>query len=229
MSRDEIVRGKAAEGYQCLLALFEKTHGHNYPNMAGALSNLATFATQRGHYTKTEVLLRRAPTIYELNEGKESTNVASSLNNLGSLFVASGAYPEAESALIRAIEIEEKLSASSSELLATSLTNLGHSYVQQLHYDRAEPLVRRALEINERFHGPNHPDVASTLGLLAVICEETGRRRQAAHLRQRAAAIIAASRNQTMPLTNRPASMGIFVACSLVRDQSTASGPHRSS
>ena len=57
----------------------------------------------------------------------------------------------------------------------------------------ADELLRGAARIQEAELGPLHPDLANTLNNLAIVCEQTGRQRDAETLYRRAAAIASAS------------------------------------
>jgi hypothetical protein len=61
-------------------------------------------------------------------------------------------------------------------------------------------LPRRALAIREAKLGPDHPDVAKTLDVLAKVCEQTGRTAEAQELAVRAQRI----RAHAEPAPNNP-------------------------
>lgn len=58
-------------------------------------------------------------------------------------------------------------------------------------YDRAVLLAHKALQVAEQNVGPDHPDVARSLGNLAALYRATGRGSQAEALEQRAVNIRA--------------------------------------
>ena len=70
-----------------------------------------------------------------------------------------------------------------------TLYNLGVLHHFQGDLDRAERFYRRALVVQQRALGPQHPDLADTLDNYADILGVTGRRAEAARLKQRAARI----------------------------------------
>jgi Flp pilus assembly protein TadD len=74
------------------------------------------------------------------------------------------------------------------------LNNLGRLYDIQGQYAQAEPLFRRSLAIREKVLGPNHPDVATSLENLALLCRLTRRIAEAEKLEERAAKIRATKR-----------------------------------
>ena len=65
---------------------------------------------------------------------------------------------------------------------------------------RAEQLLREALRLHLAALGPSHPDLASTLNNLAVVCESTGKLDDAEAFYRQAHAVAAASRPPDDPL-----------------------------
>jgi len=78
--------------------------------------------------------------------------------------------------------------------VATSLNNLAALYKTQGDYAKAEPLYKRALAIFEKALGPNHPDVAQSLGNMATLYRATKRDKEALELEKRAERIRAIKR-----------------------------------
>jgi tetratricopeptide (TPR) repeat protein len=70
-----------------------------------------------------------------------------------------------------------------------SLNNLAGVYYAQGQYEEAEPLFKRAQAIRERVLGPNHPDLATSLETLSLLCRATKREKEAEELEARAARI----------------------------------------
>ena len=58
----------------------------------------------------------------------------------------------------------------------------------------AHRLYKRSLAINEKALGPDHPDVATSLEIMAVVYRRTGREKEAEAQEKRAAAIRAIKR-----------------------------------
>jgi tetratricopeptide (TPR) repeat protein len=74
------------------------------------------------------------------------------------------------------------------------LNNLAALYQTQGQYAQAEPLYKRSLAIREKAHGPDHPDVATSLENMAELYGKTGRDKEAEALGKRAVAIGALQR-----------------------------------
>ncbi len=75
--------------------------------------------------------------------------------------------------------------------MATSLNNLALLYFAQGKYAEAEPLYKRSLSIAETALGPEHPQVADSLGNYAWLLRETGREAEADKMEARAKTIRA--------------------------------------
>jgi tetratricopeptide (TPR) repeat protein len=73
--------------------------------------------------------------------------------------------------------------------LARSLNNLAAAYAAQGKYADAEPLYQRSLAVLEQVHGPDHPDVATTLLNYAALLRATKHGAEAAQFEARASAI----------------------------------------
>src|SRR5690348_5044572 len=67
------------------------------------------------------------------------------------------------------VELIERWEMQSSEA-AQLLSKTGYHLYERGQYVEAMSLCQRALEIRERLLGPDHPDVATSLNDLAVLC-----------------------------------------------------------
>lgn len=74
------------------------------------------------------------------------------------------------------------------------LHQAGRYLFQRAAYEQGQPLLQQALVLREQVLGPNHPDVAQTLDILARLSHEQGQYHQALPLYQHALAI----REQTL-------------------------------
>ena len=87
-----------------------------------------------------------------------------------------------------AAKIEGDL-ADQPEIQARLLFTVGSVYWRLALYEQAEPLLKKALGIREKTLGPDHPDVAEVLHVLATVDLEAGRRAEAEALFRRCLAI----------------------------------------
>ena len=93
----EVVRlygeGKYAQATEIAkraLALRENALGHEHPEVAIALNNLAVLYDTQGQHAEAEPHFKRSLAIYEKALGPEHPDVAATLNNLVALYWAQG-------------------------------------------------------------------------------------------------------------------------------------------
>jgi CHAT domain-containing protein/Tfp pilus assembly protein PilF len=171
------------------LAIYEKAHGRDHPDVATSLNNLAGLYYSQGRYADAEPLYQRSLAIREKALGRDHPDLAQSLNNLAGLYDSQGRYADAEPLYQRALAIREKALGRDHPDLAQSLNNLAVLYKSQGRYADAEPLFQRSLAIYEKVLGRDHPDVALSLNNLALLYGNQGRYADAEPLYQRSLAI----------------------------------------
>jgi CHAT domain-containing protein/tetratricopeptide (TPR) repeat protein len=174
---------------QQVVAIREKTLGPDHPDVAGALSDLATLHYMQGRYADAAQLSQRSLAIREKALGLDHPEVASSLNDLAEVYREQGRYTEAEPLYKRSLGISEKALGRDHPDVATTLNNLGLLYDGQSRYAEAEPLYQRSLATRENVLGRDHPDVAVSLNNLALLYVRQGRYTEAEPLYQRSLAI----------------------------------------
>lgn len=169
---------RGVDAAKLALALAEKTHGPDHPDVASSLDilgwlyraegherrrlgeqfakPLAVYPARRmqGHNAQAEALFKRALAIREKALGADNPDVATSLNSLATLYSDHGQY-----------------------------TN------DRGYYSKAKPLFKRALAIREKCLPPDHPDLAGSLNNLANVYLAEGDNADAAPLYARALAI----------------------------------------
>jgi CHAT domain-containing protein len=91
-------QGRYAEAeplMQRALTIFEQALGPQHPQVAAALSNLATLYTDQGQYAQAEPLLQRALTLWEQARGDTHSHVPTGFNTLAVLYQKQGRLDEA--------------------------------------------------------------------------------------------------------------------------------------
>jgi CHAT domain-containing protein/tetratricopeptide (TPR) repeat protein len=171
------------------LAIREKALGHNHPDVATSLNNLALLYKSQARFADAEPLYKEVLGILEKTLGQDHSLIASSLNNLAALYQEQGRYAESELLHQRALAIREKALGADHPAVGESLANLALLYAEQGRYADAEPLYQRALAIREKALGRDHPSTAVSLSNLAGLYQDQGRYRDAEPLRKRALAI----------------------------------------
>ena len=181
------------------LAIDERVHGPDHPNVALRLNNLVELLTATSRLEEAEPLIRRALVIDQRAHGLDHPNVALRLNNLASLLQVTGRLEEAEPLMHRAFEINERSLGRDHPNVATGLNNLASLLRDTDRLEEAEPLMRRAFEINEQSFGPDHPNVAHSLNNLASLLKATDRLEEAEQMAARALKILEVSLPESHP------------------------------
>jgi len=153
--------------------------GKESPELADALSELASNQFYAGHYDICDTLFHRALAMHRRFYGEGHPTVAQDLIDVGATQMEHGNYPESEKYDRQALAINEKFYGPDHPETASALTQLGRSLYYEKRYDEAGTLLRRALAIQERVHGPVHPAVASALNELGNIAASSGHYPQA--------------------------------------------------
>ncbi|MFL5656929.1 MAG: FxSxx-COOH system tetratricopeptide repeat protein [Ktedonobacteraceae bacterium] len=161
----------------------------SFPQAAQLLNRAGAYLYERGQYSASEQLLKRALSMGEqlLDEEEE---LAESLYDLGVLYYAQGKYEQGEPLLQRALSIREQALRPDHPKVADSLTGLAWVYQGQGKYELAEPLLQRALSIREHEFGLIHHDVAESLNELGGFYHNQGKYKQAELLYRQSLSIL---------------------------------------
>ena len=164
-------QGRYAEAepfYSRALAIAEKTHGPEHPDVARSLNNLAELYRAQGLDPEARATPSACPRDSGEGPGTRAPGTWPRASaTWGGLYHDHGNYAEAEPLHQRALAIVEKALGPEHPSVATGLNNLAEVYSAQGRYAEAEPLHKRALAIREKALGPEHPDVAQSLNNLS--------------------------------------------------------------
>jgi len=153
------------------LAIRERLHGREHPEVAETLVRLGTLARLSGQGDAVPPL-RRALSIREARLGRESPEVADLLNNLGTALAIQGRSGEAELLLRRSLALRERLWGDRDPRVAQVLHNLSGLALQRAQIDEALELLRRALAIREAALPEDDPDLVGSREALALVLLE---------------------------------------------------------
>ncbi len=171
------------------LAIDEQCLGHEHPDIATNLNNIATLLMDTNRLNDAEPLMRQALSILEHCFGLEHPKVAAQLSNLAHLLQVTNQLKDAEPLMYRAISIFEGSFGTNHPDLAMALNNLGDLLKVTNRLADAEPVMRRTLAIDEHCYGTQHPTVARDLNNLAQLLQTTNRVAEAEPIMRRALAI----------------------------------------
>jgi tetratricopeptide (TPR) repeat protein len=175
---------------QGALAIGEQTLGHDHPDVAIYLNDLARlYLKSLGKIAEAEPLVQRALAINEQTLGPDHPNTAITLHSLADLYWAQGKLDKAEMLFQRVLAMSEHtlgpvhpLTANTIHALAVLSQGLGK-------YTKAEALFQQALMIKEQTLSPDHPYLVDLLSNMAQLYQVQGKYAEAEPLYQRALAI----------------------------------------
>jgi tetratricopeptide (TPR) repeat protein len=168
-----------AEQYKrSALAIDERAHGSDSPQVAIRLNNLAQTLQATNRLAEAEPLMRRALAIDEQSYGAEHPDVAIDLNNLAQLLQATNRLAEAEPLMRRALAIDEQSYGAEHPNVAAELWVLAVLLWETERLPEALPLMSRAMRIYHHFskqNGYEHPDWDNAAGHYRAMLTASGR------------------------------------------------------
>lgn len=159
------------------------------PEMAWAMTSLATLYAAMDKMGEAESLLHESRKIMEMRFKPEHFEVAGALANLGEVMRLSGKTAEAEPVLCQSIALYEKLRGKEAPEVSRVLGSLARLVSDAGRQSEAVLLAEKAVSIDERCFGPDHPRVARSLTNLSLILAPQDHAR-AVTLQRRALAIM---------------------------------------
>jgi serine/threonine protein kinase len=153
-----------------------------HPAAAQALNNLGLALRDRGQFSLSVLLHRRAQTILARIQSDDHRFVVYSRNNLALSLWDEGQVDEAVRTMRRAVTAGERQWGTDSWQTATLYNNLATMHLGQDHLDAAEELLQKALVIRARDLGAKDAATTETKFHLAQLAEKKGELPAAVHL-----------------------------------------------
>jgi eukaryotic-like serine/threonine-protein kinase len=147
----------------------ESGPGPPTPELAAALSALATSHYNSGHFDTAKSLHERALAMHRQLLGDRHPSIAADLLSLADIQQELSYYDEAERLARQALDINRTYYGNDHPQTANNLTALGRALVFEKRYDEGVDALRQALAIRERVYGKVHPLVAETVNELGGV------------------------------------------------------------
>ncbi len=155
---------EAGKLHRQALAIREKVHGGEHPDVANSLNSLATGFMKQGLYTEAEPLLIRTLAIFDKAFGNQHPLIATTLINLALNYQYQRKYVESERLFKRVLAIREKVYGLEHPHVAISLNNLAMLYHDQGRFADALVYARKSTKIyRQRI---THPRPERSIGQL---------------------------------------------------------------
>ncbi len=180
---------KAIEYYKQSLAIWEKVHGEEHPDIATALNNLGGTYSDLGEKEKAIGYYEQALPIWKKVYGEEHPKFASSLNNLGSGYKGLGELQKAVVYYEQALTIDEKAYGEDHPSVAIRLNNLGLTYSNLGEKEKAIEYYLKAMSIWKKAYGEEHPYIAVSFNNLGGVYSDLGEKEKAIGYYEQAMAI----------------------------------------
>jgi CHAT domain-containing protein/tetratricopeptide (TPR) repeat protein len=183
--------GRQAEGERVArraLADARRLNGPGHVQVAECLSMLGLCCMAQGRFDEAGESFRAALHIFKEQIGEENEKVSMCLNNLGALYGETADWVHAEACYRASLEMNRKLFGDDDLRVARGMHNLAFA-LRPRDILRAEPLLVEALAIRRRHLGNEHPDVATTLHILARLRSTKGETQNAIELMEEVLAI----------------------------------------
>jgi tetratricopeptide (TPR) repeat protein len=145
---------EAAREFKEAIAIWQVVYGTDHPNIAIALSSLATVHAIRHQYAEADKLLQRAMEIDQRLLPAGHVQIGLDLNNAAMFAVQRKHYAEAEVLYRRSLAILEKALPSNHPDTGRVLANLGDVLRMEHRTEESEPFYRRGLAILTQSWGP---------------------------------------------------------------------------
>jgi serine/threonine protein kinase/tetratricopeptide (TPR) repeat protein len=171
------------------LAINQKVHGPDSPQVAASLNDLGVALVRHGKWSGAGALLEQALAIRRQYFASDNAELADSLGNVAEFYTQQGRIAEAEALSREALEIRTRLFTSESLQVANSLRNLGIILGDKGRWDQAEATERKVLEIRRKLLKADDPRLATSLTDVAWAAGGTGNLTEAESLEREALAI----------------------------------------
>ena len=181
--------GEAGQALKRALAIAEKVHGPDHPDVAALANNIGAILQAQGDLAGALQYTQRALAIDEKVYGPDHPNVATLANNIGQILQAQGDLPGALQYTQRALAIDERVYGPDHPNVARDANNIGTILQAQGDLAGALQYTQRALAIGENVYGPDHPKVAIRANNISQILQAQGDLPGALQYAQRALAI----------------------------------------
>jgi CHAT domain-containing protein/tetratricopeptide (TPR) repeat protein len=141
---------EALEAGRRVLAIFEKAHGRNHPNVAGALGIVGAALSEIGRLDEAETVIKRRLEIHLKEQSQRPMMVAAAYEGLAGVYWKQDKHAAAEAYFKQALAVRTKGFGADHPFTAESLHNLGLAYEGQGRYGDAEVLYKQAQAILEK-------------------------------------------------------------------------------
>jgi CHAT domain-containing protein/Tfp pilus assembly protein PilF len=174
------------------LEIGTQAFGPEDPRLSSTLAALGGLARDQESYSEAERYFERALTGLQRLPNAPPFEVATAMDDLGDLYGLEGRFDDGERMLKQALKLLDQAYGASVQTAPNYdkiLNDMGNLYKDAGRLPEAEAALRRALAIGRARSGEDHPNVAASMGNLAVVLEHESRFAEAEDLYKRTLAV----------------------------------------
>jgi len=180
---------EAMEYHLQALAIREKLHGKDHPDVGPSLINIGNILQTQGKYAEAMGYCLQALVIEEKAYGRDHPKIADCYNNIGIVLNAQSKYAEAMEYYLQALAIREKLHGKDHSAIALLYNNISSILQTQGKYAEAMKYCLWTLSIFEKLYGKDHPKVAISYNNIGSVLDAQGKKEEAMEYHLQALAI----------------------------------------
>lgn len=203
---------KAIECLRQSLEISKKVFGENNEKTAETMSALALALAAHGETMEAETLVEKATKIRCESSGIDSPEAADAYDDLGLVHLSCGHEREAEKNIVKSMGIRRR--AKNNKDYAISLRHTAILRQREGKVSLSEPLLNQSVDILQRKLGKEHPEVGTSLDLLAEQQFERNRPIEAEKNWKRVRDILSQAFPEEHP--HRIAVLNRLAACALI-------------
>ena len=203
------------------LAIGTQAFGPDDPRLSGTLAALGGLARDQENYSEAERYFERALAGLQRLPNASPFEVATAMDDLGDLYGLEGRFDDGERMLKQGLQLLDQAYGANAQTAPNYdkiLNDMGNLYKDAGRFPEAEAALNRALAVGRARSGEDHPNVAASMGNLAVVLQNESRFTEAENLYKRTLAVYEKVFGPNHPIT----AIGLNNLANVYADQNLA-------
>ncbi|CAF1146240.1 unnamed protein product [Adineta steineri] len=143
--------------YKKSLAIYQKIHPSNHPDLGASYKNIGIVYKNMGDYPKALSYYEKGLAIRQQSLPSNHPDLGGSYKNIGGVYKNMGDYSKALSSYEKGLAIKQQSLPSNHPSLASSYNDIGVVYENMGNYSKAHSFYERAVQIGQQSLQTNHP------------------------------------------------------------------------
>jgi tetratricopeptide (TPR) repeat protein/CHAT domain-containing protein len=197
-------RADASAVAERALAVGTRAFGPDDPRLSSTLAALGGLARDQENYSDAERYFERALAGLQRFPNASPLEVATAMDDLGDLYGLEGRFDDGERMLKQGLRLLEQAFGANVQAVPNYdkiLNDMGNLYKDAGRLPEAEAALSRAVAVGRAKSGEDHPNVAASMGNLALVLQNESRFTEAEDLYKRTLAIYEKVFGPNHPIT----------------------------